>query len=113
MSETQHTPGPWLVRETDTSVKVRTEHESICIMSIKPYSGRIEEGRANARLVAAAPDMLAALQDARVERDRLREALTFYANSEIYKSHPHGLAFDDRDLSYVARAALLTKEVGE
>ena len=76
MSETQHTPGPWLVMETDTSIKVRTGHrDSICIMSIKPYSGRIEEGRANAHLIASAPDMLAALTDARVERDRLREAL--------------------------------------
>jgi hypothetical protein len=38
--------------------------------------------------------------------EALREALAFYANPEIYKAHPHGLAFDDRDLSYVARQAL-------
>ena len=47
------------------------------------------------------------------ERDRLREenemmrkALEFYANPEIYKPHPHGPAFDRRDLSYHAKVAL-------
>lgn len=42
------------------------------------------------------------------ERDRLREALQFYANPEIYKPHPDGLAFDRRDLSFHARATLST-----
>jgi len=36
----------------------------------------------------------------------LREALAFYANPEIYKPHPHGPAFDRRDRSYHAIAAL-------
>jgi len=40
------------------------------------------------------------------EVERLRKALAFYANPEIYKPHPHGPAFDRRDLSDVARAAL-------
>lgn len=40
------------------------------------------------------------------EIERLRVALEWYANSEIYKPSPHGLAFDNRDLSYHARAAL-------
>ena len=39
-----------------------------------------------------------------------REALSFYANPEIYKPHPHGPAFDNRDLSYCARAALEGKD---
>jgi len=37
---------------------------------------------------------------------KAREALEFYANPEIYKPHPHGLAFDRRDLSFSARAVL-------
>ena len=50
-------------------------------------------------------------RDARIaaqakEIERLREALTFYANPEIYQPHPHGPAFDNRDLSYAARSAL-------
>jgi len=40
------------------------------------------------------------------EIDRLRDALHYYANPEIYQPHPNGAAFDRRDLSYVARAAL-------
>ncbi len=36
----------------------------------------------------------------------LLEALKFYANPNVYKAHPHGLAFGDRDLSFVARAAI-------
>ena len=36
----------------------------------------------------------------------LEMALEFYANPEIYKPHPHGAAFDRRDKSYIARAAL-------
>jgi len=37
---------------------------------------------------------------------KAREALEFYANPAIYKPHPHGLAFDRRDLSFRARAVL-------
>jgi hypothetical protein len=40
------------------------------------------------------------------ERDRLRKSMEFYANPEIYKPHPHGPAFDRRDLSYHAIVAL-------
>lgn len=43
---------------------------------------------------------------ARAEAARLREALTFYANPQVYAPHPHGPAFDRRDLSWHARAAL-------
>lgn len=38
-----------------------------------------------------------------------KKALGWYANPEIYKPHPHGVAFDNRDVSYVARAALEAK----
>lgn len=44
--------------------------------------------------------------DAIGEVERLRKALSYYANPEIYKPHPHGPAFDRRDLSGVAIAAL-------
>jgi hypothetical protein len=37
----------------------------------------------------------------------LRDALEFYANPAIYKPHPHGPAFDDRDLSFKAKAVLV------
>lgn len=46
------------------------------------------------------------LTQAERQRDELRKALEFYANPEIYKPHPHGLAFDDRDVSFRAKSVL-------
>lgn len=40
------------------------------------------------------------------ENARLRNALCWYADPEIYRPHPHGPAFDRRDLSFLARAEL-------
>ena len=40
------------------------------------------------------------------ENARLREALKFYADPEIYRPHPHGPAFERPDKSFVARTAL-------
>lgn len=47
-------------------------------------------------------------EDAEARAERLEEALRWYANPEVYKPHPHGPAFDRRDLSFVAIAALST-----
>jgi hypothetical protein len=38
--------------------------------------------------------------------DAMVEALEFYANPVIYTPHPNGIAFDRRDLSSIAIAAL-------
>lgn len=40
------------------------------------------------------------------QRDEYAKALEFYANPDIYKPHPHGLAFDCRDLSFIAATTL-------
>ena len=53
----KHTPGPWLVLRHG-HIKARGG-ESIGIMHA--WLGKVLEQRANARLIAAAPDMLAAL----------------------------------------------------
>lgn len=47
-----------------------------------------------------------ALAEVRAENERLRDGLAFYARPEIYKPHPHGPAFDRRDLSDRARSLL-------
>lgn len=44
--------------------------------------------------------------EARATVAEMIDALRFYANPEVYKAHPHGPAFDDRDISFVARNAL-------
>lgn len=48
----------------------------------------------------------------KAEIEKLRTALQWYADPKRYEPHPHGLAFERRDLSYVARAAL-TQQEGE
>ncbi len=58
---TQHTPGPWAVTEGYLWRGIRAPSRVIADMRI--VGGVVEnEVQANARLIAAAPDMLAALQ---------------------------------------------------
>lgn len=52
------------------------------------------------------------LQVALAEIERLRKALEFYENPDIYKPHPNGPAFDRRDLSFHARATLRAGTLG-
>lgn len=55
----QHTPGPWhLVSHRPNLVKVETARVVIC----DAFGGLNDETMANARLIASAPDMLAALE---------------------------------------------------
>ena len=56
----EHTPGPWRVKYHESSpdqiAAVVSDHDLICAMSIN--------GNANAHLIAAAPELLAALEQA-------------------------------------------------
>ena len=73
----KHTPGPW---ETSGSSVLSPGHAWICIIS-EPRHGRQrnidisspdwDEGIANARLIAAAPDLLAALEQCRKAFDAM------------------------------------------
>lgn len=53
-------------------------------------------------ILLSAGQILALLE----ERKKLRAALEFYMNPQVYRPSPHGSAFSDPDLSFVARAAL-------
>lgn len=69
MTNNKHTPGPWqveLCRVYHNSGKGR-RNIAICLASQKPPSDEYEvfEDIANARLIAAAPELLAALEAAR------------------------------------------------
>lgn len=59
----KHTPGPWFIdgsiRKTDLIVSNNDYQVAICITHQNP-----ESNKANARLIAAAPDLLFALQSA-------------------------------------------------
>lgn len=59
----KHSPGPWLVEhEEPTGVVIHSEvHGHI---ATAPYTGDTTITRANARLIAVAPELLDALRDA-------------------------------------------------
>lgn len=58
----RHTPGPWHVYnvQTDPFARIGTYKHAICTMA---PSGNVYADAANARLIAAAPEMLAILRD--------------------------------------------------
>lgn len=97
MSENKYTPGYWrtaadpLHFDSHTDV-VDSNGGLIASMCGASPERSLAEMEANAKLVAYVPKLL--------------EALRFYADPEIYKPHPHGPAFEDRDKSHVAIAAL-------
>lgn len=75
MSDTaQHTPGPWEIRDAEGSFEIRTHgtpfgttgiwsHMQVNGSGNDPrYIVTTEEAKANALLIAAAPDLLEALQ---------------------------------------------------
>jgi hypothetical protein len=68
---TAHTPGPWVVNDLYAETEIRGPQNSgamICVMT--PWGISADEPspqRANARLIAAAPELLAALMLARTE----------------------------------------------
>ena len=69
---TKHTPGQWSVVEHDHAICVQTESPRQTKFGASRYAvvggfdrsdpEQLEEARANARLIAAAPDLLEALQ---------------------------------------------------
>lgn len=71
MSENKFTPGPWKVEEnpfgvyTTTFFLIGSKKESWIAESKGPHVGPkdIEECKANAKLIAAAPELLEALQN--------------------------------------------------
>ncbi len=68
MIEAKHTPGPWLQEPGDTVICIRAtaDHESYRIADVggMPYWKRFTEAdKSNARLIAAAPDLLAACKE--------------------------------------------------
>ena len=60
MTDTKHTPGPWVI--SGSSIWNPDTHRAIYASGGKAINQRDEEGQANAALIAAAPDLLAALE---------------------------------------------------
>jgi len=86
----------------------------VAIVGFDPRTG---EGMADANWIArCSPDNIASILDDRDllaavvaearRADVLIAALEFYANPAVYAPHPHGPAFDRRDISFKAKNAL-------
>jgi hypothetical protein len=64
----KHTPGPWHVETTETrdgaieAIAVREGSAGLFIAAVEPHDMAHADAIANARLIAAAPDLLAALE---------------------------------------------------
>lgn len=69
MNEHEHTPGPWRVSDTGIDVVCDPDARPLPVVACQHVTGKDNgEATANARLIAAAPDMLAALE--RIHRRR-------------------------------------------
>jgi hypothetical protein len=62
MSESKHTPGPWVAEiGGQGSFMIEDSNARVLCQRAAWYSSMVDESEANARLIAAAPDLLAAL----------------------------------------------------
>lgn len=58
----QHTPGPWHTKETITGIEIHTTTEEF--LPLCKLNGGWRDAEANARLIAAAPELLAECEKA-------------------------------------------------
>jgi hypothetical protein len=76
MKMSKHTSGPWFTDEADhdcpnQNIRIKRRAHTICTVFIDdaPVHDFNATQRANARLIAAAPDLLDALEDAIADRE--------------------------------------------
>ncbi len=97
MSNAKHTPGPWIVEQVSGAIEVCNEETLFTVARCGIGNGVSE---ANARLIAAAPELLAALE-------RTADVLEYY-NENKGPTRDSALC----DLFAIARAAI-AKAKGE
>lgn len=94
MTDTKHTPGPWLaVAESAVQCGFKRHHISAkdgdCFMYVAKaldIGSSKAEREANARLIAAAPDMLEALQNIENDDKHMPESAWILIQSAIAKA---------------------------
>jgi hypothetical protein len=76
-----HTPGPWTACDPDFFGGIAINGPdgglaiaAVCNGEMRKMAGQLEEHQANARLIAAAPDLLGALKNAVHELNAIRAA---------------------------------------
>lgn len=65
MEKTEHTPGPWEIEVEDDKFFILDSRVGNIVCRVEPWTTEVD--MADARLIAAAPDMLLALILARAE----------------------------------------------
>jgi hypothetical protein len=92
MSAARHTPGPWFV-DPECNGNISAEHNHQLAIVTARYVGErpdYAEAKANARLIAAAPELLDALRDAVKQCDcginHVRGCWTEHAREVIAKA---------------------------
>jgi len=91
-----HTPGPWTVGDLINmggyrdyyQISCSPEHGDLNIEISNPFGTELEETKANARLIAATPDLLAALE--RLVADVDAEE---YINQTAHSTDDYDMAF--------------------
>lgn len=99
-AEIKHTPGPWTAVESDRSSSWRFSIKAANDMLIGCIDGsrfifgsaHCDEGAGNARLISAAPELLAILQ----------RALAAVAAGELYEDTNGRLRFEDASIERAA-----------
>src|SRR5260370_27566244 len=59
----RHTPGPWIIVKHGTDMDIETRQDSGMVCCVATAWTRGDRQEANARLIAAAPELLEALSD--------------------------------------------------
>ncbi len=90
----KHTPGPWTANLApqggfDIEKDPNDLGRYMVLATRNADEARAEEMHANARLIAAAPDLLEALRDMVSDRECLSEATVAFAKAAIAKATGH------------------------
>ena len=103
MSTPKHTPGPWVVNDNDTGMTddgtIINLHGTVIVSSV--YGQTTEIAAANAALIAAAPAMYEALQEA---RDYIRQLVDSKEDEAIDNLTNNGEDVEERLNQIIAQA---------
>lgn len=93
----KHTPGPWGLERQEYAVVITHQGGSIAATYPEDMMGRKHDALANGHLIAAAPDLLVALQSLASNAERIER------DSYSLQGHEH---FDPETALEYARAAI-------
>ncbi len=93
----RHTPGPWILAGKTT---ISNEGGDFCLANVGTYSIEADEAEANAKLIATAPELLAALE-------------SFLRAPSIGSNGPGSSTIVVQDFNFRAARAAIAKAKGE